>query len=157
MRGVAYAMPLIFLSNEDKNMNIIPTLNSKGHAKTPEEKLDAVLLYYQSLNPSMTNRYRGKIRSLQNAIWESGTDSGNIERLISIVKNDLTSILTNNFPEGVTTEVTSEAISADGSTYNLIISATVIENGKTYDMAGSLDKIDSRFMDVFNVTRVNTV
>lgn len=138
-------------------MNVIPTLNSKGYAKTPEEKLDAVLLYYQSLNPSMTNRYRGKIRSLQNAIWEAGTDSGNMERLSSIVKSDLTKILSNNFPEGATIEVVAEPISVDGSTYNLNISATVKENGKTYDMSSSLDKINSRFMDTFNVTRVNTV
>lgn len=138
-------------------MNIIPTLNSKGHAKSPEEKLDAVLVYYQSLNPSMTNRYRSKIRSLQNAIWECGTDGGNIERLTGVVKSDLTMILNNNFPEGATIEVNAAPITGGGSTYNLIISATVVENGKTHDMAGSLDKIDSRFMDVFDVTRVNTV
>ena len=157
MRGVAFAIPLIFLSNEDKEMNIIPTLNSKGHAKSPEEKLDAVLLYYQSLNPSMTNRFRGKIRSLQNAVWEAGTEANNMERLVSIVKSDLTNILTNNFPEGVSVEVNGKPISADGSTYNLIISATVNEGGKTYDMSGSLDKIDSRFMNTFDVVRVNTV
>lgn len=138
-------------------MNVIPTLNSKGYAKTPEEKLDAVLLYYQSLNPSMTNRYRGKIRSLQNAIWEAGTDSGNMERLTRIVKADLVMILTNNFPSGATVEVTAEPLSTDGSTYNLNISATVTENGKTYDLSGSLDRINSRFMETFKVTRVNTV
>lgn len=138
-------------------MKVIPTLNSKGYAKTPEERLDAILTYYQSLNPSMTNRYRGKIRSLQNAIWEAGTDSNNIERLVAIVKDDLTKIVSNNFPDGATIEVTSKAERVDGATFNLLISGTVIENGKTYDLSGSLDRIESRFMDVFDVTRVNTV
>lgn len=138
-------------------MNVIPTLNSKGYAKTPEEKLDAIMLYYQSLNPSMTNRYRGKIRSLQNAIWQAGTDGGNIERLVSIVKDDLNMIIGNNFPEGSTIEVNAEPIATDGSTYNLIISATVVEKGKTYDLSTGLERIDSRFVSTFDVTKVNTV
>lgn len=138
-------------------MNVIPTLSSKGYAKTPEEKLDAVLLYYQTLNPSMTVRYKGKIRSLQNAIWEAGTRADSMEVLARIVKSDLTTILGNNFPEGTSVDVTAIQNSEDSADYDLRIGATVIEKGKEYDLATSMDRIESRFMESFDVTRTPTL
>jgi len=131
-------------------MNVIPTLSSKGWAVTPEERIDAILAYYQALNPSMTNRYRGKVFSLQSAIWRGGM---NMDTVANNVQVDLTTILTNNFPEGAEVTTTAVPIDEDGATYNLNIAATVVSDGRSYDMATSLDKVDSRFMTEYNVER----
>lgn len=138
-------------------MRVIPTLTSRGHAKTVEERVDAILTYYQALNPSMSNRFSKSIKSLQAAIWTAGTGFDSMERTVSIVKTDLEFILSNNFPEGATVDVSAQEISGSDATFNLLIAATVVENEKTYDLSTSLERIDSRFMNEYQVKRVNAV
>lgn len=132
-------------------MIVIPTLSLKGYAKSPEEIIDAVLLYYQSLNPSMTNRFKGKVRTLQATINRAGVEYDNMEKLAQYVGEDLTMIFGNLFPEGVTVDVTAKPLDGEVARYNLLIEATVSRNGVVYDVGKSLEAIDSRFIKQFNV------
>ena len=77
----------------------------------------------------------------------------NMDTVANNVQVDLTTILTNNFPEGAEVTTTAVPIDEDGATYNLNIAATVVSDGRSYDMATSLDKVDSRFMTEYNVER----
>lgn len=132
-------------------MKIIPTFTLKGNSLTPEEQLDSIMTYYQSMPKSTTLRYKGQVRSLQYAIYHAGTGPDNMEVLVRRVKEDLTLIVSNNFPEYAEVEVTQQLIDENESRINLLVSITVKHDGKTYDLATSLDSINSRYKDVHEV------
>lgn len=131
-------------------MHVVPTLSLAGWVITPEERIDRIILYYTATNPSQTLRFKGRVVSLQAAIFEGGEYMDQVAR---IVARDLTSVFTRNFPEGATVEV--DALSDDdGALYNLQITITVRANGKLYNAAQTLSRINS---DYVKHQRVNII
>lgn len=117
----------------------IPTFSTLGFVHEPKLMLDRILAYYEALNYSGTLLYQGKIRSLARAIFDT---SGNINLLTDRIKADITSLLTNNFPDGVEVTVTSEQID-DTDFYNIIVSARVQSDNRAYDLAGAINSVPS--------------
>jgi len=137
---------IFFLFTEIVIMKVVPTLSSKGWAKSPEERIDKIMLYYNALNPSQTLRYKGNVLSLQYAIYRAGDD---MDALARYVETDLTDILKRNFPEGHTVSV--NAVQIDGTeTYDIQCTLTVTSDGKRYDVANVIASIDSDFARVNN-------
>jgi hypothetical protein len=123
-------------------MRVVPTFTLSGWVKTPEERIDRIILYYTNTNPSQTLRYNGHVVSLQSAIFRAG-DS--MDQLARIVAKDLTFVFTNNFPEGATVTVEAHAID-DSGRHNLEIEVVVTDNGKQYNAAQTLTRIDSDYV-----------
>lgn len=123
-------------------MRVIPTLDLAGWVKTPEERIDRIILYYTCTNPSQTLRYKGHVTSLQHAIFQAADDMVMLSR---IVAKDLTAIFSRNFPEGASVSVDSESMD-DSGRYNLEISITVTDNGRQYNAAQTLTSIHSEYV-----------
>ena len=130
-------------------MITVPSLSPRGWVVNPEEQLDKQLDYYTASNPSQTLLYNGNVYSLQSAIFECGR---NMDTLTTIVSNHLTKIFGRIFPEGATVNVTYEYI-GETSAVNLLVSANVVRNNKTYDLAGAICNVDSSFVKSNNAIR----
>lgn len=135
-------------------MHVVPTLSLAGWVKTPEERIDRIILYYTATNPSQTLRYNGHVVSLQYAFFRAGES---MEELAQIVSRDLTAIFSRNFPEGATVEV--EAVPIDGedsALYNLEIAITVQVDNKIYNAAQTLSRINSEYVRTQQVTIIRS-
>ena len=75
-----------------------------------------------------------------------------MDTLTTIVSNHLTKIFGRIFPEGATVNVTYEYI-GETSAVNLLVSANVVRNNKTYDLAGAICNVDSSFVKSNNAIR----
>lgn len=117
----------------------IPTFSSSGFVHEPKLMLDKILAYYDALNYSGTLLYRGEIKSLARAVFDT---TGDINLLVDRVKADLTTVLKSNFPDGVEVTVTAEQLT-EVDMYNLKVSARVSREGKEYDLAGAINSVPS--------------
>lgn len=130
-------------------MHTMPTLSTDGWVTEPKKRLDRIIAYYLASNPSQTLLFKGRVRSLQNAIREAGN---NYDVLSTIIRNDLSSILGNNFPEGNTVDVTYNEISTNGQ-INVNILANVKDNGIVYDLSAAVNDINSIFVKTTNAKK----
>lgn len=129
---------------------VIPSLSTKGYIENAEEQLDKQLAYYLSTNPSQTLLYNGTVVSLQYAIFRA---AGDIDRLCSIVNNDLNAVFGRLFPDGVTVDV-SYTTENNSSRVNLQIAMSVIKGNRKYDLARAINGVDSVFVGSQKATRL---
>lgn len=129
-------------------MKVIPTASTRGYAKTPAERMDTAIVYYMQLGTVSTLRYAGSIRTIQTAIQRAGIGPDNISQIATNVQGDLQVILKNIF-DSATVEVTYEQKEPDGATYVLVISATVVDDGVSYDLSKNVTVDTARFSKIY--------
>lgn len=129
---------------------VMPTLSSEGWVKEPKRIIDRVLTYYQASNTLQSLLFRGKVVSLQRAIFET---NGNLENLPSFVSKDLTTVLENYFNDSVSVSCDLIPIdNADDAKHNLDISISVVRDGITYDASSSISSIESILVEYAEAT-----
>lgn len=129
---------------------VIPSLSAKGFIQNAEEQLDKQLAYYLSANPSQTLLYNGTVVSLQYAIYRA---AGDVDRLCTIINNDLNAVFTRLFPDGVTVDV-SYTTETNTSKVNLQIGMSVVRGDRKYDLARAINGIDSVFVNSQNAYKL---
>ena len=132
---------------------VIPSLSAKGFIQNAEEQLDKQLAYYLSANPSQTLLYNGTVVSLQYAIYRA---AGDVDRLCTIINNDLNAVFTRLFPDGVTVDV-SYTTEANTSKVNLQIGMSVVRGDRKYDLARAINGIDSVFVNSQDAYKLATL
>lgn len=121
---------------------VIPSLSAKGFIQNAEEQLDKQLAYYLSANPSQTLIYNDTVVSLQYAIYRA---AGDVDRLCTIVNNDLNAIFSRLFPDGVTVDV-SYTTETNTSRINLQLAMSVVRGNTKYDLAKAINGVNSVFV-----------
>ena len=132
---------------------VIPSLSAKGFIQNAEEQLDKQLAYYLSANPSQTLLYNGTVVSLQYAIYRA---AGDVDRLCTIINNDLNAVFTRLFPDGVTVDV-SYTTETNTSKVNLQIGMSVVRGDRKYDLARAINGIDSVFVNSQDAYKLATL
>lgn len=108
---------------------VVGRLGTSGWARTPEERMAALLNNYRACAYSQSTIYSGHIKSMTMAQFRSAQDP---ESLATITRRDLEELYGNVFPESV--DVTADIVYDENNTsrYSLEVSVTVVENGETY-------------------------
>lgn len=114
--------------------NVVGRVSTLGWAVTPEDKLSAAFINYAAAPESSSTLYRGHVRSFAYAVFKCQED---MRELAALVKDDLTELLTDIFPEGVTVETDTIATN-DGSAAELTIRCIVTDKGATYNLSNTL-------------------
>lgn len=130
-------------------MIALPTLSTRGWAKTPETIIDNVMTYYVSNNPSQSFTYRGEVFSLQSAIKDGG---GSMDAIAENVRHGLGTMLKRYFPKGINIDVVPVPINGfDDSKINLEISGYVITDDGKLNIIRALHNINSHYINVADV------
>lgn len=108
---------------------VVGRLGTNGWARTPEERMAALLVNYRACAHSQSTIYAGQIKSMTMSQFRSAQDP---DSLATLTRKDLEELYSNIFPEEV--EVTTEIVYDEDnpSRYVLEVSVTVTENGETY-------------------------
>lgn len=114
---------------------VVGRLGTTGWARTPEERMSALLTNYRASAYSQTTIYAGSIKSLTFSQFRAAQDP---ESLASLVKEDLESLYGNVFVDGV--EVQSEVVydPENIARYAIEVGVRVQENGEFYSLHDSL-------------------
>lgn len=126
-------------------MKQLPTMSTRGWAKTPETIIDNIFTYYQASNPSQSFTYLNAVHSIQYAIKEA---AGRPDTLARLIQEDLTEVLSRYFPEGAFVDTGYNYIDDNDSQINIDISGHVMYNGEKYNLVKSIGTINSHFRDV---------
>ena len=121
--------------------NAASSLDSRNWITDPLILLDRLIAYYTAANFHQSLIFRGKVFSLQRAIFDCGQD---MDQLANRIQSDLEQIMTRNFPEGNTVEVNyvSDPLSAK---VDMQIGVSVIQNGAPYELQRAVSTTDSIF------------
>ncbi len=131
-------------------VNTAPSLDSRGWITDPNIMLDRLMAYYTASNYHQSLMFRGKIFSLQKAIFDCGQD---MEMLATRVQSDLSMIMSRNYTEGSTVET--NIVEDDTSAkVELQIAVTVIYGGKTYELQKAISTTSSVFITSQNAKAI---
>ncbi len=128
-------------------MNKILTLDTSGYISDPPLIVDTVMNNFFRANRSQTNVHWGQIHSLPYLIATHAEDMDGLE---TAIENALVIMLTAHFDDAeVTCEITD--ISETNLLQNIKVSATVFDNGLSYDVGKLLSVVKNRISKVEDI------
>ncbi len=117
----------------------MPTVSTRGWLTTPELIMGEVFNNYVSANPSQSLLFNGNVYSLQYAVYLT---NNNGSQLVTKVTSDLYAIYSEYASD---IEFDNTFTNTDGK-IELIISGTMVINGKSYTLYNSLNCTDSVYL-----------
>lgn len=109
---------------------VVGTLSTRGWARTAKEQIRELMNHYTEAGFSQSQIYQGNVKSLAKSMQLYPQDP---EGLAAQVKDDLTSLYGNVFPEGVEVNTNWEYLQDSDVRYRINISLRVMKNGEWID------------------------
>lgn len=122
----------------------VGTLSTRGWARTAKEQIREAMNHYTESGSSQSQIYQGNVKSLAKTIQMYPQDP---EGMSAQIKDDLTNLYGNIFPEGVEVTTTWEYLQDSDVRYRINISLRVMKNGEWIDAERYVETESSKVED----------
>lgn len=122
---------------------VVATMSTLGYISEPSVKLDRAYAYWIA-NRESQNHVMGKVESLLKVIGDHQNDKNTTDMFVEAAQRSLTNHLLGFF-DAAEVFCKAERITENGKCFNLIISATVVEDNVKYDLLKSVEVNGSTF------------
>lgn len=131
----------------------VPSLSAAGWLTNINEKADALMSYYFGSEHSQTHLYRDRVTSLPYHIQHYGN---NPLKLKGKVERDLTDYFLRYFEAADVTVTVDEPAEGDPERINLKIDATVMDDGKRYNLGKLIETHNSKIKNIFDINNTGS-
>ena len=129
-------------------MTVVPTLSTDGWLTTVDKKADKLLSYFFLSEHSQSVLYYGSVVSLPYLIATHGSTPDTLRQEIGV---NLGSLLSSFF-EDVKYNVKIIEGNVQDSTYDIVLSASVVDKGERYDLSYLVKTADATMKEFIKIS-----